>query len=63
MRATGDSAITPAGQLHTAGVTVALAPRRGLTHDFIKTGRAPPAAALAQALATEATKFAWSAAP
>ncbi len=57
-----DEGIAYADRLRAAGVAVALELYRGLTHDFIKMGRALKEAALAQTVAAEALQHAWSAA-
>jgi len=54
-----DEGLAYADRLRLAGVPVALELYRGLTHDFIKMGRALPEAALAQAAAAQALADAW----
>jgi acetyl esterase len=54
-----DEGIAYADRLRGAGVPVALELYRGLTHDFIKMGRALKEAALAQAVAGAALAKAW----
>ena len=54
-----DEGLAYADKLRAAGVPVALALYRGLTHDFIKMGRALKEAALAQAVAAAALQQAW----
>jgi acetyl esterase len=54
-----DEGLAYADRLRAAGVPVALELYRGLTHDFIKLGRAIPQAGQAQAVAAEALQFAW----
>ena len=56
-----DEGLAYADRLRMAGVPVALELYRGLTHDFIKMGRALKEAALAQAAAAEALRQAWGA--
>jgi acetyl esterase len=55
-----DEGIAYADRLRAAGVPVALELYRGLTHDFIKMGRALPEAGEAQQAAAEAIKGAWN---
>jgi acetyl esterase len=57
-----DEGIAYADRLRMAGVPVALEIYRGLTHDFIKMGRALKEAAHAQGIAAHALKEAWHAA-
>ena len=54
-----DEGLAYADRLRAAGVPVALELYRGLTHDFIKMGRALKEAALAQAVAAAALQQAW----
>ena len=54
-----DEGLAYADRLRMAGVPVALELARGLTHDFIKMGRALKEAALAQAVAAAALADAW----
>ena len=54
-----DEGIAYADRLRASGVAVALELYRGLTHDFIKMGRALKEAALAQAFAADALQQAW----
>ncbi|NML17406.1 alpha/beta hydrolase [Azohydromonas caseinilytica] len=54
-----DEGVAYADQLRAAGVPVELELYRGLTHDFIKMGRAIPEAKLAQQVAAEALRQAW----
>ena len=54
-----DEGLAYADKLRAAGVPVALELYRGLTHDFIKMGRALKEAALAQAVAAAALQQAW----
>lgn len=55
-----DEGIAYADRLRMAGVPVQLEMYRGLTHDFIKLGRAIPQALLAQQAAADALKLAWN---
>ncbi len=55
-----DEGLAYADRLRSAGVPVTLELYRGLTHDFIKMGRAIKEAGAAQAAAAEALKEAWS---
>ena len=55
-----DEGLAYAGRLRAAGVPVQLALYRGLTHDFIKMGRALHEAGEAQQAAADALKEAWS---
>ena len=55
-----DEGLAYADRLRVAGVPVALELYRGLTHDFIKMGRALAEAQQAQAVAAEALKEAFS---
>ncbi len=55
-----DEGIAYADRLRSVGVPVALELYRGLTHDFIKMGRALPQAALAQQAAADALAAAWN---
>jgi acetyl esterase len=55
-----DEGLAYADRLRAAGVPVALELYRGLTHDFIKMGRALPEAGQAQQAAAEAMKGAWN---
>ena len=55
-----DEGIAYADRLRAAGVPVALELYRGLTHDFIKMGRALKEAGEAQQAAAEAMKGAWN---
>jgi acetyl esterase len=55
-----DEGLAYADRLRAAGVPVALELVRGMTHDFIKMGRALPEAAAAQQAAADALKDAWS---
>jgi len=54
-----DEGIAYADRLRAAGVAVDIEIYRGLTHDFIKMGRALKEAAQAQALAAAALRTAW----
>lgn len=54
-----DEGIAHADRLRAAGVAVEIEIYRGLTHDFIKMGRALREAALAQAVAAAALRTAW----
>jgi len=54
-----DEGIAYADRLRAARVPVQLELYRGLTHDFIKMGRAIPEAALAQQAAADALRQAW----
>lgn len=54
-----DEGIAYGDRLRTAGVPVALELYRGLTHDFIKMGRALKEAAHAQSVAADALAQAW----
>ena len=54
-----DEGLAYADRLRLAQVPVALELYRGLTHDFIKMGRALPEAAAAQAAAAQALRVAW----
>ena len=54
-----DEGIAYADRLRASGVAVELEIYRGLTHDFIKMGRALKEAALAQAVAANALTLAW----
>ncbi|MBL0147875.1 MAG: alpha/beta hydrolase [Ideonella sp.] len=54
-----DEGLAYADRLRMAGVPVALELYRGLTHDFIKMGRALKEAGLAQAVAADALKESW----
>jgi acetyl esterase len=54
-----DEGLAYADRLRMAGVPVRLELFRGVTHDFIKMGRALPEAALAQQAAADALKEAW----
>jgi acetyl esterase len=54
-----DEGIAYADRLRAAQVPVQLELYRGLTHDFIKMGRAIPEAALAQQAAADALRQAW----
>ena len=54
-----DEGIAYADRLRAAGVAVEIEIYRGLTHDFIKMGRALKEAALAQAVAAAALRAAW----
>ncbi|MBP6899499.1 MAG: alpha/beta hydrolase [Burkholderiaceae bacterium] len=54
-----DEGLAYADRLRTAGVAVELELYRGLTHDFIKMGRALKEAGLAQQVAGDALKTAW----
>ena len=56
-----DEGLAYADRLRLAGVPVALELYRGLTHDFIKMGRALPEAGAAQAAAAQALAAAWAA--
>jgi len=58
-----DEGIADADRLRMAGVPVALDLARGMTHDFIKMGRVLPEAAVAQQLAADALREAWTIAP
>jgi len=58
-----DEGIAYADRLRMAGVPVALDLARGLTHDFIKMGRVLAEAAVAQQLAADALREAWTIAP
>ena len=55
-----DEGLAYADRLRVAGVPVSLELYRGLTHDFIKMGRALAEAQQAQAVAAEALKEAFS---
>jgi acetyl esterase len=55
-----DEGLAYADRLRAAQVPVQLELYRGLTHDFIKMGRAIPEAALAQQAAADALRHAWS---
>jgi acetyl esterase len=55
-----DEGLAYADRLRAAGVAVELELFRGLTHDFIKMGRALKEAALAQDAAAAALRKAWS---
>lgn len=55
-----DEGLAYADRLRLAGVAVELELYRGLTHDFIKMGRALKEAATAQAVAGAALQHAWS---
>ena len=55
-----DEGIAYADRLRIAGVPVQLELYRGLTHDFIKLGRAIPQALAAQQIAADALRLAWS---
>jgi len=57
-----DEGIAYADRLRAAGVPVELELYRGLTHDFIKIGRALREAVHAQGIAADALRTAWSAA-
>jgi acetyl esterase len=54
-----DEGIAYGDRLRAAGVTVALELERGVTHDFIKMGRALKVAGLAQQWAADALAAAW----
>lgn len=54
-----DEGVLYADRLRAAGVAVELELYRGLTHDFIKLGRALPEAGAAQQLAANALRRAW----
>ncbi len=54
-----DEGLAYADRLRAAGVAVSLELARGLTHDFIKMGRALKEAAQAQRVAADALKIAW----
>jgi acetyl esterase len=54
-----DEGIAYADRLRAAGVAVALELERGVTHDFIKMGRALKAAGAAQQFAADALAAAW----
>ena len=54
-----DEGLAYADRLRAAGVPVALDLQRGVTHDFIKMGRALKEAGLAMAVAAEALAAAW----
>ncbi len=54
-----DEGIAYADRLRAAGVAVDIDIYRGLTHDFIKMGRALKEAAMAQAVAAAALRAAW----
>ena len=54
-----DEGVAYADQMRAAGVPVELELYRGLTHDFIKMGRAIPQAAQAQQVAADALRQAW----
>ena len=56
-----DEGLAYADRLRAAGVPVELELARGLTHDFIKMGRALKEAGAAQQFAAEALKRAWNA--
>jgi len=58
-----DEGIAYADRLRAAGVPVALDLARGMTHDFIKMGRALKEAAQAQQLAGDALRDAWTTPP
>jgi acetyl esterase len=58
-----DEGIAYADRLRMAQVPVELEVYRGLTHDFIKMGRALPEAGAAQALAANALQQAWNLVP
>jgi acetyl esterase len=58
-----DEGIAYADRLRAAGVSVALDLVRGVTHDFIKMGRALKEAGAAQQFAADALKQAWSSSP
>jgi acetyl esterase len=58
-----DEGLAYADRLRLAGVPVALELYRGLTHDFIKMGRALKEAAVAQAVAAQALAHAWNLTP
>ena len=58
-----DEGLAYGDRLRAAGVAVELELYRGLTHDFIKMGRALSEAGLAQAVAAAALARAWKAAP
>ncbi len=58
-----DEGIAYADRLRAAGVPVALELARGLTHDFIKMGRALKEAGMAQQQAADALREAWTMAP
>jgi len=55
-----DEGLAYADRLHAAGVAVELELYRGLTHDFIKMGRALKEAGHAQRVAGEALRRAWN---
>jgi acetyl esterase len=55
-----DEGVAYADRLRMAGVAVELELYRGLTHDFIKLGRAIPQARQAQQVAADALRTAWS---
>jgi acetyl esterase len=55
-----DEGLAYADRLRAAGVAVNLELACGVTHDFIKMGRALPEAAVAQQFAADALKHAWS---
>lgn len=55
-----DEGLAYADRLRAAGVPVALELVRGVTHDFIKMGRALKEAAAAQQAAADALKHAWN---
>jgi acetyl esterase len=55
-----DEGLAYADRLRLAGVPVQLELARGLTHDFIKMGRALKEAAAFQQLAAAALKEAWT---
>ena len=63
MRPLVDEGIAYADRLRLAGVPVALELARGLTHDFIKMGRALQEAGLAQQAAADALRDAWTISP
>ncbi len=58
-----DEGIAYADRLRAAGVAVALELTRGVTHDFIKMGRALKEAGLAQQAAAAALQLAWNPGP
>lgn len=58
-----DEGLAYADRLRLEGVHVQLELYRGLTHDFIKMGRAIPEAALAQQAAADALRAAWELQP
>jgi acetyl esterase len=55
-----DEGLAYADRLRASGVPVVLELYRGLTHDFIKMGRALKEAAAAQAVAAQALKDHWN---